>query len=83
MATQQTQRRESTFLTLLPYSEGKAMATAAASIDEANAPAPASEVIPTMKTQRSTSESSTSSQSSTRGESKNRFLRLGHAVREE
>lgn len=71
-ATQQTQRRESTFLTLSSFTEAKTINTTAA-VDDANPLSPASEVVPNVKTQRSASESSTSSESS------NRFLRLGHA----
>ncbi|CZT21168.1 uncharacterized protein RCC_07029 [Ramularia collo-cygni] len=72
-ATQQTQRRESTFLTLVPHSEAKTVASASSPIDDANPLSSPSEVVPTIKTQRSTSDSSTSSDST------NRFLRLGHA----
>lgn len=73
-ATQQTQRRESTFLTLSPLINIK---TATSAVDDANPLSPGSDVVPAVKTQRSASESSTSSDSS------NRFLRLGHADADE
>lgn len=74
--TQPKQRRESTFLTLLPYAEAKTAFTATP-VNDTKTLSPASEVVPTVKTHRSTSESSTSSELSTR------FLRLGHGVGDE
>lgn len=72
-ATQPTQRRESTFLELSPLSDAK-ITTVASPVDETNLlSSTTTDAVPAVKTQRSASESSTSS----------RFLRLGHANADE